>query len=197
MIRTFKFLFKTVMFFISILVVGAVVYFGYQFYLQNAYPDYYKTQILKASDEYSVEPALIYAIIKTESNFKEKATSKAGAVGLMQLMPATFSWLQSHTKQNIEDDSLYEPDVNINYGTYLLSFLLDRYNSEETAICAYNAGMGTVDNWLKDKRYSDDGITLKNIPYKETNNYVKRVIKSRDSYRNLYFKNTGRDDDDV
>ena len=79
--------------------------------------------------------------------------------------------------------------INIDYGVYLLSLLKNRYNDESVALCAYNAGIGAVDKWLSNPEYSDDKKTLKEIPYKETKNYVFRVLKSKEKYKNLYFRN--------
>ena len=84
---------------------------------------------------------------------------------------------------------LKDPKTNIKYGTYLLSILKKRYNSIIEVICAYNAGIGTVDKWLKNPQYSRDGKTLEKIPYTDTAMYVKNVLECHRMYKNLYFKN--------
>ena len=144
-----------------------------------------------ASAEFDVPVAMILAVIRTESNFQSKAISRAGAVGLMQLMPSTFEWLTDDIlREYLGIGMLYDPETNIKYGTYYLSRLYNRFGDWDTAIAAYNGGEGNVSEWLNDKRYSDDGIKLKTdkIPdsYSETKNYVKKVNKALEKYKKLY-----------
>lgn len=153
------------------------------------YPQKYSEQVQKYSKEFGVEEALVYAVIRTESGFRSDAESSAGAVGLMQLMPSTFDWLQENLYGEVvyTADALRDPDVNIRFGTYLLSILLKEYNENmKTAVAAYNAGNSTVNGWLEDPQYSPDGSSLTNIPYEETANYVKRVSNAYDMYKELY-----------
>lgn len=154
------------------------------------YQQQYGEQVAKYAEEFGVEEALIYAVIRTESGFRADAVSDAGASGLMQLMPDTFEWLQESLdgKVTYSADSLTDPDINIRYGTYLLSLLLDQYESQDTAIAAYNAGTTTVNNWLQDPNISPDGKTLSQIPYEETANYVARVDNAYDLYKKLYYE---------
>ena len=152
------------------------------------YSQKYGEYVEKYAEEYSVEVPLVFAVIRTESGFHEDAESSVGARGLMQLMPETFSWLQEKTDDEpMSDDALFDPEINIKYGTFCLSLLLSDYdNVTETAVAAYNAGTTNVDNWLSDSRYSDDGITLKDIPYDETKRYVERILRSKSVYEKLY-----------
>lgn len=169
---------------------GFALYCGQFFFLKNAYPIKYYDYIKENAEKFDVEKDLILAIIKSESNFRQDAESNAGAIGLMQVMPKTFAWLQTHNLMPCLDvDHLKDPKTNVKYGTYLLSILKKRYNTFVEIICAYNAGIGTVDKWLKDSRYSCDGKTLKKIPYPDTAVYVKNVLESKRMYENLYFKN--------
>ena len=153
------------------------------------YRQQYGEQVEKYSKEFGVDEALVYAVTRTESGFRPEVESGAGAIGLMQLMPSTFDWLQESLDGEIvySTDSLYDPDINIRYGTYLLSILLKQYEKTETAIAAYNAGTTTVDGWLQDSSISPDGKTLVNIPYEETSNYVDRVMHAYDLYKKLYY----------
>lgn len=158
-------------------------------YTKNSYPLKYSSEIEAASKKYGVDKALIYGVIKTESNFDPEAESGAGALGLMQLMPDTFEWLQTYYKDenNYTFEDLSDPAVNIDYGVELLSILSEKYESEDTMLCAYNGGLGNVDKWLKDPEYSDDGKTLKKVPFPETDNYRKIVARNKSVYNELYF----------
>jgi soluble lytic murein transglycosylase-like protein len=124
----------------------------------------YDHLIKKASEKYSVDPALIKAVIKAESNFNHRAVSKKGARGLMQLMPATASSLQ------VEDS--FHPESNIEGGVRYLRYLLNFFSGNlHLAIAAYNAGENAV------VRYG--GIP----PYQETQTYVRRVLSYLDKFR--------------
>lgn len=155
---------------------------------KSAYPLEYTDFVNKAAKEYNLQPALIYGVIHTESRFNPDAGSSVGAVGLMQIMPETFDWLQEKRgeagKYTTED--LYTPSVNIDYGSYLLRYFLDYYGNEKCAVAAYNAGF-EVSNWLEDPNCSPDGMTLDVIPYPETSEYVVKVENAKQKYIELYF----------
>ena len=108
----------------GLIFVLAVVFCGYIFFLHKAYPTDYKEFVETYSVEYNVPPELIFAVIMAESKFKKNALSNSGAIGLMQIMPETFSWLQTHiANETLDEDKLKDPKVNIEYGTYFLSYL--------------------------------------------------------------------------
>lgn len=154
------------------------------------YPQEYQQQVTRSATEFGVEEPLIYAVIRTESGFRPEVESSAGALGLMQLMPATFDDLQQKLDGEVvySADSLSDPTINIRYGTYLLSILLEKYdNNRNTAVAAYNAGPANVDSWLEDNSCSPDGKNLSSIPFEETQNYVKRVTDAYDMYKKLYY----------
>ena len=146
----------------------------------------YADYVYRYAEEFNVEPNLVFAIIKNESSFDPDAESPVGAKGLMQIMPDTFSWLQTYQygKVSMDEDELFSPDVNIKYGCIFLKFLTEKYDVTETAVAAYNAGFGIVDTWLADSDYSSDGKTLSYIPYSETSVYVQRVMNSKKYYDN-------------
>jgi soluble lytic murein transglycosylase-like protein len=106
----------------------------------------------------------------------------------MQLMPDTFTWLTNDKlRDRLAQGMLYDPETSIKYGAYYLSFLYSQYNNWDTVLAAYNAGPGNVDSWLADERYDNDqdGV-LDKIPFKETNNYVKKVNRALQAYDELY-----------
>ncbi len=151
------------------------------------YQRQYSSEVEAASKEFGVDENLIYAVIRTESGFREDAESHAGAVGLMQLMPDTFTWLQGNLDGEViySESDLKNPAINIRYGTYYLAYLTALYGNESTAVAAYNAGAANVDKWLSDVRYSQDGTTLTDIPYKETKQYVQKVEDAKKIYEKI------------
>lgn len=163
-------------------------YRGTDLYKAYFYPTKYSEYVEKYSEEYGVDKYLIYAVIKTESGFNEKAESNVGARGLMQLMEDAFDWISFKKSDNesITYDDMYNAEHNIEYGTYMIKLLLDEYGDLKTAAAAYHAGRGTVNNWLKNSDYSSDGKTLENIPSTTTNHYVNKIISAYQGYTNLY-----------
>lgn len=176
-----------------ILVLSVVIGFLYSGALtlidRITHPMKYEDIVKENSERYAVPESVIYAIIKCESGFDASAESGAGAIGLMQLLPETYQALALRSGEGSDDGLLYDPKTNIRYGTFLLSLLYERYGSWETAYAAYNAGEPTVNEWLNDPAHSDGQGNLKDIPYRETRNYVKRVKKARSVYERLYEKN--------
>ncbi len=160
---------------------------GYDTYLKAAYPLEYEDYVAASAAEYDLPPTLVYAVIHTESHFDPNAVSSAGAKGLMQLMDATYEWIQTQmTGETQPSERIYDPQVNIRCGCRVLDVLMSQFDNTETALAAYNAGSGNVSKWLKNPEYSDDGVTLKEIPVRETRNYVKRVLKAWERYQTIY-----------
>ena len=156
------------------------------FILKKIYPKKYEQYVSEYSKQYNVDELLIYSIIKAESNFDENAKSTANAIGLMQLMDKTATELSNEI--NNTNTNLYEPEINIQLGTYYFSILLEKYNNIGLALAAYNAGMGRVDKWIEEKTIKADGSDLENIPFKETNLYVRKILNSYKIYKELYEK---------
>lgn len=148
---------------------------------QLVYEDYVRA----ASEEFSVDMAIIYAVIYCESDFDPKATSSVGAMGLMQMMPATFEEMQDYLKETYDTEALYDPEVSIRYGTYYLSRLYRSFGDWEIVFAAYNAGPTCVREWLGDENYAEDG-KLVDIPYPETARYVEKVKGMVEKYKELY-----------
>ena len=157
--------------------------------LTKVYKLEYAEYVKKYANEYNVDEYLIYAIIKAESNFNASAESGKGAIGLMQLMESTAQDVCKKTDLNISNEDLknklLEPEININIGTKYLSILIQKYGNVEIAITAYNAGIGTVDTWIEKGIIKADGSDVQNIPYKETNNYVRKILRDYKIYNNL------------
>jgi soluble lytic murein transglycosylase len=132
----------------------------------------------------TLPPPLVYAVINVESGFRPQVMSPKGAGGLMQLTGETAEWIASLMGNTaFKPDDVLDPAVNIAIGCYFLRWLTDYYKGDTTlALCAYNAGIGNVDRWLADARYSNDGLTLASIPFRETAEYIKRVELNRRVY---------------
>lgn len=156
------------------------------------HPTTFASYIRQYAYEYNVPEPIIYAVIKVESGFDVRAQSSVGARGLMQMMPSTFEELTSdeYLGDNLSADELYNPEVSIKYGTYYLSYLYSYFDCNwDTALAAYNGGMGNVSKWLSNPEYSDLQGNLTYIPFEETRNYVRKVNKEIENYKNLYYQN--------
>jgi soluble lytic murein transglycosylase len=135
------------------------------------------------STNYDLNPALLAAVIEQESKFRADAKSSAGAIGLMQLLPATAKGIAIHTggsKFVVSD--LYTPEINIRYGAWYLHHLMQKYGDEKTALAAYNAGQQNVDSW----RAQGQGIQ-----FAETRAYVDKVERLKGIYRRAYKNELG------
>lgn len=151
------------------------------------YPMTHYDTVCKYSEEYNIDPLLIMAVIKAESNFKTDATSHKDAAGLMQLTEETAVWCAQKLGVDYSSDLLYDTDFNIHAGVFYLSYLSERYNGDITsAAAAYNAGMGNVDKWLESGEYSADGATLDKTPFDETSVYINKIKFNYKIYKLLY-----------
>lgn len=173
---------------VALILTGLLLHTGYQRFMRNAYPLKYDNLVTAYSNQYDFSPSLIYALIRTESGFDPNAVSNADAVGLMQLTRDTFDWAQSRVTESEKKtfDELSDPETNIQYGVLVLSMLREQFSDTRTMLAAYNAGIGNVKKWLRNAEYSDDGVTLKTIPYEETRNYVDKIPAAQRMYEELY-----------
>jgi soluble lytic murein transglycosylase len=155
--------------------------------LRTVYPLRYEETIREVSEENGLEPAFVAGVIYTESRFRPDVESHREAYGLMQLLPQTAHFIQdkSGIKGNYRD-----PKVNMRLGAWYLGYLQERYKGDERLmLAAYNSGEGTVDAWV-----SQEGFDIaKDIPYKETREYVKNTLEARRTYQELYGRNLNRD----
>ena len=153
------------------------------------YPLPYREYVEKYAAEYGEDPSLVYAVMSTESSFDAEAVSSAGAMGLMQLTDKTFEWAQMRMgtqDKGLTDDDLFKPEINIQYGTYVLHLLREDFDRTATLLAAYNAGRSNVLEWLENSDYSQDGETLVDIPLSETRQYVLKVLQTQERYQQLY-----------
>lgn len=148
------------------------------------YPEKYHNIVVKYSEEYSVPEELVFAVIKVESDFDPMARSSAGAMGLMQMLPSTYTWLASKLSEEAREELLYDPETNIKYCTYYLSYLYSRFGTWEKAIIAYNWGEGNFSEFMEEHGYTEGDYS--SIPVKETKNYVKKVMHHWEKYKELY-----------
>jgi len=156
--------------------------------LKLLYPLEHKEAIIKYGQLHNIDPPLLAALIKTESNFEPYAESRKGAKGLMQITPSTGEWIAATTGvKDYNESMLYDPETNIKLGSWYIEHLSEYYSgSFDLVFAAYNGGSGNVDKWLKDRNYSLNGRTLDTIPFLETENFVKRVKKNYSIYKRIY-----------
>jgi soluble lytic murein transglycosylase len=143
--------------------------------------------IRSANPPGGAELALVAAVIREESAYDPRAVSSVGAIGLMQLMPDTGRWVARRIGLDLPGkDALYNPETNIRLGASYLSFLLEQFEGNFVyAIAAYNAGSGAVDRWITSFGSRDQDEFIESIPYRETRNFVKRVLRSLGEYRRI------------
>lgn len=150
-------------------------------YLAWKYPLAFHDIVTTCAQAQKIDPLLIMAIMREESHFQRDAVSSAGALGIMQLLPATARSM-THIKQNEE---LFDPEKNIRLGTNYFAKLLVQFKGAHYALAAYNAGPHNVERWLV-KGYVDEDEFTEDIPFSETKNYVVRIIQTRGIMKALY-----------
>lgn len=175
---------------VGLLLVGALIFlYADDELADKLYPRRYEEYVEYYAGKYELDPLLVYAFIRTESNFVPDARSDADARGLMQITEVTFDWIKSNIAPDeaITFDQLDDPELNIRFGTYFVKACLLRYASDiSTAAAAYHSGWGTVDELLADTSYSADGETLTEFPYPQMRNYVKKINANYQRYCQLY-----------
>ncbi|MCX7714181.1 MAG: lytic transglycosylase domain-containing protein [Clostridia bacterium] len=149
------------------------------------YPLRHVEYIDKYSKEYGLDRYLVMGVIKAESNYIHDAHSGV-ARGLMQITDDTAKWIAGKMGLEFKADDIEDPETNIKMGCFYLSYLIAYYKNIDVALAAYNGGMGNVDKWLANKKYSADGKTLFKIPFAETEKYVERVNKYMKIYKKIY-----------
>jgi soluble lytic murein transglycosylase len=156
------------------------------------YPFGWRDEVTAAARRVGLDPFLVAALVREESSYYPRALSRAGARGLMQLMPATARPMAEHRGLAFAGGELLdEPGANIEIGTAFLSGLLREFKDPRLAVAAYNAGPGRVRQWWQARQTSDIEAFVEQIPFDETRQYVKRVMYSWDEYRRLYDDGAG------
>ena len=160
------------------LVLAAAATLGYvhstepDWYARMRYPLRYEEIVRGHARNYELEPALLAAVIYQESRFNARAESESGAIGLMQLLPETAKGIAVRTGgSRFQVDDLYDPEINVRYGSWYLRHLLNKYGEVNKALAAYNGGQGNVD---------------RGVQYAETREYVVRVLELRETYERAY-----------
>ncbi len=148
----------------------------------------YQQDIITYSRKNNIDPFLIAAIIKNESNFNHRAVSKAGAVGLMQIMPETGAWIAAQMGlHDYKDSDLYLVKPNIRMGCWYVGELDHEFKHNLALILvAYNAGRGQTHSWMQQHGWTDEFNDVQAIPYPDTREYVIKVLQDRDRYYLLY-----------
>ena len=151
------------------------------------YPLGWRTEVADAAQRAGLDPYLVAAVVREESSYYPRAVSRAGARGLMQLMPATARPMADLRGLAFEGGSLLDdPRANLDIGASFLGGLVKEFGDPRVALAAYNAGPRRAREWLKARRTSDMEAWVEQIPYDETRQYVKRVTLSWEEYRRIY-----------
>lgn len=152
------------------------------------FPIAYKDYINKYSTEQGVDPFLIGAIINVESKYDKEAISHKKARGLMQIASQTGEWgARELGIKDYNEDMLFDPNINIQIGTWYINNLMQEFDNKlPLVLAAYNAGSGNVSKWLQNMEYSRDGSSLDRIPFKETEEYLKKVELNYRVYKLVY-----------
>lgn len=183
--KFFRLLFFLIINLILIAFISFCLFFSYRFIQKKyIYPLEYKDWVFEYSKNFNLDSAIIFSIIKIESNFNAAAISNKNAMGLMQITSSTGNFIANNL--NVKDYSLLNPKTNILFGCWYLKYLKNKFNNLNVVVAAYNAGEGNVANWLSNSNYSLDGKTLNAIPFSETKRYVDKFATTFAKYKKLY-----------
>jgi soluble lytic murein transglycosylase len=147
-------------------------------------PISYQESIVYYAEQNKLDPFLLAAVIKTESNFNSQAVSSKGACGLMQIMPDTGQWiLKQMGEPSTGKDPLFDPNTNIKLGSWYLATLAGEFQNDYVlTLAAYNSGPGNVREWLAAGSFNGEVTEISQIPYPETRSFVQKVLK----YQKIY-----------
>lgn len=172
----------------ALLVFGQAVYSSDWFQKKFLYPFPYQATVFRYAEKHNLDPYLVAGLIYSESKFKATAQSPTGARGIMQMMPQTADWVAEQLREDqFRLNDLDNPEVGIRFGTwYFASVKKEFANNEILALAAYNGGRGNVRQWMSQYGWKSDFRSIEQIPFKETREYVGRVLASKKRYQELY-----------
>ena len=163
---------------------------------ENYFPPAYSATIDSSARKYHVDPLLVKSVIRQESLYDTQALSSAGAMGLMQIMPKTGRkiWQRLNGSQHFDKSVLFDPETNIQMGVKYIEGLRKKYGDYYPYILiCYNAGPKVLEKWLRRfKHIKDNDVFIESIPYLETRNYIKRVMRNYGIYKLLNSSNLGK-----
>ena len=169
---------------VAVLLAGVFCWQKLPYYI---YPTKYFSLISAEAEQAAIDPYLVCAVAKVESNMQADAVSSVGAVGLMQIMPETGAWLAERGGYDFVEEQLYQPQYNLRLGCDYLRYLLEYWQWDICkAVASYNAGQTKVAAWLAEGIWDGTAENLADIPFAETRDYVQRVIKAYREYTELY-----------
>jgi len=151
------------------------------------FPTLYTDEVSSAAHEFNIEPSLLFAIIRQESRFNQRAVSPSNAIGLMQIIPSSGEWIaEKMGMRGFKPTSLYEARLNIRMGTWYLRYLTDKYGDMPTALAAYNWGPGSMSRWKEKFTPADIDWFFESIPKAETRRYVKNILLNYQVYKKVH-----------
>ncbi|MBI1357913.1 MAG: transglycosylase SLT domain-containing protein [Acidobacteria bacterium] len=155
---------------------------------ERLYPLPFEDSLRQRAQPHGLDPYLVAGLIRQESEFNPRAVSRAGARGLMQLMPSTGKALARELGvSGFSTGKLFEPDVSLRFGTYHLKQVIDKFQGElELALAAYNAGASRAEDWITWAEFPEPAAFVETIPFTETRGYVQAVLRNRETYRKIY-----------
>ena len=169
-------------------VLGVYLFFHSKWYLERAYPTPYKDLVTQYCAEHNVDPFLVTALMRVESRFRPHVVSEKGARGLMQVMPDTGRWVAEELGiDGFDPEMLHDPRVNLRIGTWYLASLEREFGGDKVLVlAAYNAGRGNVRKWLDTSRWTGRIEEIEGIPFPETREYVRKVLRLYEAYVRAY-----------
>lgn len=188
---------------IAIIITGVIVILlllflgireGINFQYRNQYKKQFKAEVAKYTSKYNIEEDLIYAIIKTKSDFNNNITFDDGSKGLMKISESNFIWVKDEISKKYPRDSfdisfenMLNPHFNIQYGGYLIYYYLQEFKDLETALVAYEVGLDQTKQWLNDSNLSKNcKLIISKLPNESTKNFVENVINTKKMYKKIY-----------
>ncbi len=153
-----------------------------------AWPRAFRDAVTRADREFGFAPALVYAVMREESEYRPEVSSPAGALGLMQIIPPTGRRIAEQLEvTGFDPIQLFDPELNVRFGTFYLRSLVERFSgSIPLAIASYNAGPEAVSRWIRRDGDQPPDVFVDSVPYGETRRYLRRVLRSYHLYRRLY-----------